>query len=276
MRRRAVVQGVVRACLVATVLALACTGVAGQTQRDSIVVILNIEPPDLDPRCPQRAGQFQFAAASESDWVRRNSDGWDWDQVRAVVRRTLAESESAVPGPARIVVCVTLASESSLAILERMRGIAGSAAPPNHIDLFVAPAVSPGWPRQLPFTIAHEYHHLATAQPAPSGLDVMIREGKAHHFAWTLFPDLLHPSAMALAGDDLDAATVTIADHVMDPAPQFTLDFMFGGDYYGGKVPRWAGYTLGFELVRAYSRRHGGLSPLDLVAVPSERIWAER
>ncbi len=77
MRRRGVVQGVVRACLVATVLALACTGVAGQTQRDSIVVILNIEPPDLDPRCPQRAGQFQFAAASESDWVRRNSDGWD-------------------------------------------------------------------------------------------------------------------------------------------------------------------------------------------------------
>jgi uncharacterized protein YjaZ len=46
-----------------------------------------------------------------------------------------------------------------------MRGIAGCAAPPNYIDLFVAPAVSPGSLRQLPFTIAHEYHRLATAQP---------------------------------------------------------------------------------------------------------------
>jgi len=39
-----------------------------------------------------------------------------------------------------------------------------------------------------------------------------------------------------------------------------------------GDLPRWAGYTLGFDIVSGYLRRHPALTAADLVTTDAETI----
>ena len=243
--------------------------------KDSAIVVLNTELAELDSRCPRRMGQFEVGSRAHPDWLRRNQAGWDPGSIRKVVQEAVSRSAREIAGPTPVV-CVSIAGRGAERLLERMRGIGGLARAPNTIALFVAPAISPAWLESLPFTISHEYHHLAAPIVAVSGLDVLVREGKAHHFAWSLYAHLLHPSAVAIRDNQIREAISTIGEHLADTPARFTREFMFGGEYFGGKVPTWAGYTVGYILVRDYAQERPGLSLADLSRVDAARIWVDR
>jgi hypothetical protein len=45
---------------------------------------------------------------------------------------------------------------------------------------------------------------------------------------------------------------------------------MFGGPYFGDRVPTWAGYTVGYCLVRAFAPGHPDLTHEDLTRLPPD------
>ena len=217
--------------------------------------------------CPAQAYQFALDPEDDSEWRRANRSLWDEEEVIPAVRRAAARARAALPFDG-VVVCLGLAGRPTDPTLERMRGISGAAFVPKTIFLVVAPSMNADWLLDLEVTVAHEYHHLATQRPAPTGLEVLIREGLAHHFAARLYPDRIHPSANALSPDEIAPAWETIRSHLRDAAGSFLRTYMFGGPYYGGEVPGWAGYTLGYCLVWAYAQDHPGITPLELSEVP--------
>lgn len=104
---------------------------------------------------------------------------------------------------------------------------------------------------------------------------MLIREGKAHHFAWTLYPAHLHPSARALESAEVALAWSRIRGALDAPARDFTRTYMFGGAYYGDVVPGWAGYTIGYCLVRGYAERNPERTISDLVRTPPREFLVE-
>ena len=237
-------------------------------QPDPGRLILSRGMADAHPSCPVSALQFGLDPEDDPAWSSAQGAGWDPDEVIPVVRGAMARARAALPGPA-IDLCLGLSGRPTNPTLARMNGIGGAAFPPATMMLVVAPALNPDWLERLPFTIAHEYHHLATTRPAPTGLEVLIREGRAHHFAWQLYPQTLHPSAMALTAEQIGPAWRTIRDNLTMPSGPFLRRYMFAGTFYGGEVPGWAGYTIGFCLVWAHAEARPGVAPLDLARVPA-------
>ena len=230
-------------------------------------LILSTGASTRHPECPDRAYQFALDPEDDSEWRRENRSLFEEEEIVPVIRRAMARARAALPFK-RVNVCLGLAARPSGPTLSRMRGIAGAAFVPETIFLVVAPSMNPNWLSDLEVTVAHEYHHLATQGPAPTGLDVLVREGLAHHFAARLYPDRIHPSANALSPDQIAPAWAKILPHLRDEPGSFLRTYMFGGPYYGGEVPGWAGYTLGYCLVWAYAQDHPGISPAELSEVP--------
>ncbi len=228
---------------------------------------------ELVAPCPESVYQFSADAGSDPEWTRRNLELWDEAGLFGAVEQALRSSRAAMPG-APPDVCVVLAESPSGPVLELMGGIGGATVAPDLVVLYVAPSLNSDILRELPFTIAHEYHHAVTWAQWPTGLDVLLREGRAHHFAWLLYPDVLHPSARALSPDQVDPSWERIRPALESPAREFQDTFMFGGPWFGSVVPRWAGYTIGYCLVRAYADAHPELSPASLAAVPSAEFLA--
>ena len=70
----------------------------------------------------------------------------------------------------------------------------------GRIKLLLHP--KPGGLRRVTYTLAHEYHHEVERNLGPRGygpIDIMIREGKADHFAVTLYPELRPRHALPLS-----------------------------------------------------------------------------
>lgn len=152
-------------------------------------------------------------------------------------------------------------------------GIGGYTIGPGDVDV-VVDAAYPGLarilPERLPPLAAHELHHAARWQgigyPYMTLLEAMVTEGLADHFAIELlgspippwcdaFPESQTERWLARARPELDS---TGYDH---PA------WFFGR---GTELPVFAGYTLGYRLVRDYLASHPGSSAAGLVHAPAE------
>jgi uncharacterized protein YjaZ len=62
-------------------------------------------------------------------------------------------------------------------------------------------------------------------------------------------------------------------DAWVDARPQLGEIEDHAGWFFGsGDIPRWAGYTLGFDIVSGYLRAHPALLAADLVTKGAETI----
>jgi hypothetical protein len=111
--------------------------------------------------------------------------------------------------------------------------------------------------------LAHELHHARRWQTVGYGstlLEAMVAEGLADHFSIEVAGTEPPPWSVALSGADLETWTDRVrAD--WSSSPYDHAAWFFGAD---PAIPRWAGYAIGFEMVRAYlsansSRRASGL-----------------
>jgi hypothetical protein len=139
-------------------------------------------------------------------------------------------------------------------------------------------ALDPGFRRfgwtvrvRLPMTLAHELDETKRSLDGPGGattlLDWLVTDGLADHFALQAFPRS-PPSPW---------------DHALSQGQERRLwrkarprlhEFIeFGTWFFGSRgIPRWAGYTIGFDLVGRYLARHPGTTPSELTVVDAERI----
>src|SRR3989344_2664021 len=118
---------------------------------------------------------------------------------------------------------------------------------------------------ELFFMLAHELNHTIRWQKQVEGdtlLEAMIFEGLADHFAMEV-TGRKNPTAYS------SALTLSQKKTLFDKAskewdkPTYNHNEWF----YGSKpeiIPRWTGYTLGYDLVADYLKEHPGTLPSSL------------
>ncbi|UUX51401.1 DUF2268 domain-containing protein [Nisaea acidiphila] len=122
-------------------------------------------------------------------------------------------------------------------------------------------------------SIAHEINHVMRFRAAGFSStfgQLLVSEGLAGRFVEELYSNKPEPWEQALtraelagyvdsALDQFDASTVYRQSEID------VNEWMFGT----GKLPRWLGYTLGYEMVGAYLRERPELRASDLLSIPS-------
>ena len=116
--------------------------------------------------------------------------------------------------------------------------------------------------------LAHEIHHAKRRRSVGYGntlLEAMVSEGLADHFSIELVGIDPPPWSVALQNQALQEWTQKAS--ISWNEPSYDHDSWFYGT--GTNIPRWAGYAIGFELVRIYLSEHPGIHPSALWDAPA-------
>lgn len=139
------------------------------------------------------------------------------------------------------------------------KGLLGHASRPGLIELIVDPdhpLLLLNQNDSLQRMFAHELHHAARWDGPGYGAtlgEALVSEGMAGHFAQEL-----------LGGDPEPWETLDItgmAEHLALAGQSWgRSDYDHGLWFFGtGSLPRWLGYSLGYQMVARFSEGHGGM-----------------
>lgn len=128
----------------------------------------------------------------------------------------------------------------------------------------------------LKSVIAHEYHHhwrmsrLRMNEEGETLLDRLVLEGLAEHFVRIeLGESYLGPMMDALSEKEARSLwKKKYRAHLYDKGSS-TDFYLFGDDDLG--IPFWAGYSLGYYLVKWFIERYSSISIEELTLYPSEK-----
>lgn len=125
----------------------------------------------------------------------------------------------------------------------------------------------------LPLTIAHELHHSARVIDGPGYgatlRQAIVTEGLADNFSLEVYPEARRPPWTRALKERSVCRWWHRAEKDFELGRSYDqLAWFFGR----GQIPRWTGYTLGFELVSSYLDRHPGESAARLVDVEAATI----
>ena len=150
-------------------------------------------------------------------------------------------------------------------------GFGGWVSSPDQIRLRVDPSnphLADNLAEPLERAIAHELHHAMRRDAGARGrtlLDSLVMEGLAGRFVEELYASAPEPWERAVSVEalrevaELARPRASRADH--DHAEWF---------YGTGELPRWVGYTLGYELVGRRLAPLDRIPPSALAATPTE------
>lgn len=124
----------------------------------------------------------------------------------------------------------------------------------------------------LPVMVAHELHHAVRAETGPGYgskvVDAMVSEGLADAFTEEVHPNAPpSPWTRALGRQ----ATCRWWREAQRERGHYGHAVWFFG---AGRIPRWAGYTVGYRLVRSYLREHPGRSAADLATIRARTLMS--
>jgi uncharacterized protein YjaZ len=257
----------VAASAVLLVLIQPAAGVVLPVYRD-LIKERPFDEADYDGRCGAGAGPLELLKPTDRATRLQLVRELDAANVPAIAERALARAAAALPG-ATVNVCLFMGELSRG--LPYLSGVGGVALGAGRIKLILHP--QPKGLHKVPYTVAHEYHHEVERNLGPGGLapiDIMIREGKADHFAVGLYPDLRPPHTRPLNDAELAEALRDLDEYERSQASPWT----FRQDFMIGKNPRvlmWPGYRLGYEMVELYFRGKR-VTPLDVVKTPAQVV----
>lgn len=121
------------------------------------------------------------------------------------------------------------------------------------------------------FQLAHEVHHARRRRAAGYGstlLQATVSEGLADHFAMEVTGKPAPLWSVALQGEDLESVLQQAASEWDNPSYEHAAWF------YGTtqEIPRWAGYSMGYELVRRYKAANPGAFASGLYGTPASEF----
>lgn len=150
-------------------------------------------------------------------------------------------------------------------------GIGGRTPDATTVEIFVDPAypdLANVLAARLPGMVAHEMHHVFRWRGPGYGrtlLEAMVSEGLADRFSIELLGVPVPPWSDALTPTEA-AAMLDLARPELDATSYDHARWFFGST---PQVPRWTGYTLGYDFVTDYQAAHGGALAIDLVDTPA-------
>jgi hypothetical protein len=115
--------------------------------------------------------------------------------------------------------------------------------------------------------LAHELHHVARIRAVGYGnhlLGAMVSEGLADHFAVEVAGTSPPPWSSALGGAQLAEWSERARAQWFDTG--YDHDAWFFGN---GTIPRWTGYSIGFDMTGRYLAANPGSNAAQLVAEPA-------
>lgn len=123
----------------------------------------------------------------------------------------------------------------------------------------------------LPAELAHELDHTARIQVGPGYgstlIDEMVTEGMADAFSLQSFSEIPRiPWDHALTKGQERTVWARARRHLGQNVDH--AEWFFGS----GELPRWAGYTIGFDIVSGYLQRHPNATAADLVTLSADTI----
>ena len=178
------------------------------------------------------------------------------------------KADAALPQGA-VRVCVDLTPVADGFTRDVMRGVNAVTAGRGRIIVRVHPDAD--WRAALPYALAHELHHSYWAEhhydvSKPFTLaDYLVLEGRADYFAGSLFT---HPAPWTTAVDDSSYPAVwsALAKRLGASESESLRAAMFGGQ---DGLPIWAGYSVGYRLVRERMARAPKLDLKAMSAAPA-------
>lgn len=119
-------------------------------------------------------------------------------------------------------------------------------------------------------TLAHELHHAMRWGACGYGIslgDALVSEGLADIFSETVTGVSAPPWSNALAHDDWSVVLAHAEDEKDD------LDYDHAAWFFGtGRLPRWAGYSIGYRLARLYGRLNPESAQTGMIDVPASAL----
>lgn len=110
------------------------------------------------------------------------------------------------------------------------------------------------WRQELPCTLAHELHHVQRWRSVGFGqtlLEALVSEGLAQHFEHLMYGRI---PIYAMPMSDMSVLWQQAKSELAD---SYNYNAWFLGSEEE-KLPRWAGYALGYELVKRFFDKSGG------------------
>lgn len=120
---------------------------------------------------------------------------------------------------------------------------------------------------ELPAMIAHEMHHAKRQRSVGYGntlLEAIISEGLADHFSIEVTGISTPRWSIAVQGEELQN-WITTASQIWDDNSYDHPKWFFGTT---GEIPRWTGYSIGYELVKNYLDDNPDARPSNLFDEP--------
>jgi uncharacterized protein YjaZ len=123
----------------------------------------------------------------------------------------------------------------------------------------------------MPRTLAHELHHVARYRSCgrrKTLLDELVAEGLAGHFVIEVFGGEPEPWFNAIRSEDLNKLMKLYK--INFSKPNNSSKWFFGDK--NEKIPKWAGYTIGFEIIRKYLKTHPKKKVSNLYQAASDKF----
>lgn len=189
------------------------------------------------------------------------------DNIETIIRESLIDINTLMPLDP---VLIRIVTDPNLVIPEI--GVGGYNPSTDEVLLSINPDfpdLASALQTELPAQLAHELHHAQRRRSVGYGstlLEACVSEGLADAFSIEVTGIAPPIWSTALQDDTLQ--------HWIDVASESWNEQGYGhSDWFLGanpSIPRWAGYAIGFELVRNYLLAHPELQPSDLVGERAE------
>ena len=194
----------------------------------------------------------------------------DAQKTSQLVRQTIQQCQRKVTMPQAISThCFPSYNQF---INKRMRGVSGYTSNQKNILLFLSP--QPGWQRHLQYPIAHEYAHLLayTYHPWKTLLDSLIFEGIAEHFREVAIGGPKAAWVKAISPKQSHEIFKKISKKLNSVKITDYNQLFFGAER---KYPLWAGYALGYEIIKSFRNRYKNIPWLKIVQKTPKSILTE-
>ncbi|MBI2578097.1 MAG: hypothetical protein HYW26_00130 [Candidatus Aenigmarchaeota archaeon] len=192
----------------------------------------------------------------------------DEKRIVRIITAALKKCQKAVPlSDIKIFIFPT----NSRFVKENLSGSSGFCVWKNVITIFVHPKSK--WQKSLANTICHEYAHAATSgyHKNKTLLEAMIDEGIAEDFCESVLSGKPSPWSKALTEKEARTFFRRMKNKLNSKNPNLRQEVLYGSVRY----PMWTGYSIGYYIVKNYTRRKGKVIWKKMFLENPEKILME-